>query len=508
MKYSELLNMLDPPYALKSLYIVRDVDISDVFLLDSSLGEYSDNTLYIGQMSQLRESPVAPLNFLYWGEPPSHGAFLNSNHAEIEPNDFPAVFNRLKQKFTNALKEKSEYADMLTMILNGKSLSAILDAATQRTQNAFVVLDISGKLLAHSTFFDVNDPLWIRSVTDGYCSYEFMNHIKQIRFKKASPKTPEAFVSVCEENQTTYLCSKILSDDALLGYVFMFENGTPIDKKCREIITAISRVACELITRSQESSDLRINLYHSVMLDMLAGIDPEHANVRIQVSELSFPKQMCVLNVRPSYYCGEHYIKDVLQKRLREFIANPPPVYYKGGMVLIAPLNESRQMEPDFQEKLKELAKNEHLQIGVSNGFSNAFHLAAYYAQSEDALRFAQHENVEGDLFYYHDYAFLGLLNSLPHDLNPRQYCHPALDLLRKYDLENQMSLYQTLKAYAETGLNQHKTAEKLFLHRNTLRYRLQRIEEITGIDFKEPESLFQLMYSFKLEEFSGNEMG
>lgn len=57
-------------------------------------------------------------------------------------------------------------------------------------------------------------------------------------------------------------------------------------------------------------------LYRNILADMLAGIDPGHVKVRIQVSNLEFPEHMCALIVRPSYYHGENYLRGELTGKL------------------------------------------------------------------------------------------------------------------------------------------------------------------------------------------------
>ncbi|WP_157047379.1 helix-turn-helix domain-containing protein [Alkaliphilus metalliredigens] len=42
-------------------------------------------------------------------------------------------------------------------------------------------------------------------------------------------------------------------------------------------------------------------------------------------------------------------------------------------------------------------------------------------------------------------------------------------------------------------------TAEKLFIHRNTMGYRIQEIEDILGMDLKDGENTFQLNYSIRI---------
>lgn len=64
------------------------------------------------------------------------------------------------------------------------------------------------------------------------------------------------------------------------------------------------------------------------------------------------------------------------------------------------------------------------------------------------------------------------------------------------------VSLYETLETYTACGFNNAQTAAELFLHRNTLSYRLQKISNITGLDFEKPDVQFAMQYSFRLEKF------
>jgi hypothetical protein len=50
-------------------------------------------------------------------------------------------------------------------------------------------------------------------------------------------------------------------------------------------------------------------------------------------------------------------------------------------------------------------------------------------------------------------------------------------------------------------------TAEKPFLHRNSLRYRLERIEEITGSDFKKSDERAYIYFSYLLKKIMTNEV-
>ena len=59
---------------------------------------------------------------------------------------------------------------------------------------------------------------------------------------------------------------------------------------------------------------------------------------------------------------------------------------------------------------------------------------------------------------------------------------------LEDYDRERGSDLVRTLAVYFDAGENASEAAERLFLHRNSLLYRLERIQNLTGLDLKDPE--------------------
>lgn len=70
-------------------------------------------------------------------------------------------------------------------------------------------------------------------------------------------------------------------------------------------------------------------------------------------------------------------------------------------------------------------------------------------------------------------------------DLAPfRELVEPLV----RYDRERGSDLVRTLRVYFACGANASEAADKLFLHRNSMLYRLQRIEGLTGADLKNPK--------------------
>ncbi|MFI6325927.1 PucR family transcriptional regulator [Nonomuraea sp. NPDC050556] len=72
------------------------------------------------------------------------------------------------------------------------------------------------------------------------------------------------------------------------------------------------------------------------------------------------------------------------------------------------------------------------------------------------------------------------LLAAIPGELR-RSFRSRVLGALESYDTTNQTDLLETLETFLEESGNWAATSERLHVHVNTLRYRLKRIEELTG---------------------------
>jgi DNA-binding PucR family transcriptional regulator len=70
---------------------------------------------------------------------------------------------------------------------------------------------------------------------------------------------------------------------------------------------------------------------------------------------------------------------------------------------------------------------------------------------------------------------------------------------LRKLLNEQQADLFNTLEAYLDAGGNGVATAEALHIHRSTLNYRLERIEEVCACDLSDPATRINLQVALKL---------
>lgn len=135
--------------------------------------------------------------------------------------------------------------------------------------------------------------------------------------------------------------------------------------------------------------------------------------------------------------------------------------------------------------------------LGASIPFTELSTLLLRRQQAEFALGQARTPG----LYLCEDYACEYLLRTFRAIDLTAALLHPALEVLERYDRENQAELRRTLSVYLAQERNQIQASEALHIHPNTMRYRLGRIRELTGLTMDDPEELKYLRLSDWLEE-------
>lgn len=126
---------------------------------------------------------------------------------------------------------------------------------------------------------------------------------------------------------------------------------------------------------------------------------------------------------------------------------------------------------------------NLHPVIGIG---TTAFHLrelAERYKEAQVAIEVGKVFDEEKSIIHYENLGIGRLIYQLPTKL-----CEMFLrEVFKKNPIESldQETLY-TINKFFENNLNVSETSRKLFVHRNTLVYRLEKIKKLTGLDLRE----------------------
>lgn len=82
--------------------------------------------------------------------------------------------------------------------------------------------------------------------------------------------------------------------------------------------------------------------------------------------------------------------------------------------------------------------------------------------------------------------------------MDPASICHPAVLYLYRHDQENGTSYVDTLH-YLLSCRKKQEAQRALFIHKNTLDYRIDRMEQLIRIPWDEPDALFFMALSCRI---------
>jgi GAF domain-containing protein len=146
---------------------------------------------------------------------------------------------------------------------------------------------------------------------------------------------------------------------------------------------------------------------------------------------------------------------------------------------------------------------DEPVAVGVSNPCKGAASFAAGFEEAEHALVGTSVLRAEPSLMTYDELGPYKYLLRMSIDSGARDSQREAVRRLAEYDEQRSTYLLRTLEEFLRRRGNISATAEALYVHPNTLRQRLRRIQELSGVDLRKDDWLM-LEIALKLVRLEG----
>ncbi len=169
------------------------------------------------------------------------------------------------------------------------------------------------------------------------------------------------------------------------------------------------------------------------------------------------------------------------------------------------------EMDEEFIGRLSEILKDATVSAGISRPMDNLSLIADFNLQARKASEIGCVIEPERKLHTFDNLSVYYALEKACKDLNPDQFIHYGLVTLQKYDDAHDTNLVESLRVYLAHFQSIGEAAAALFIHRNTMNYRISKIVELTHLDLKDPGVVEHLIFSFSVCRFKeswGPEIG
>lgn len=307
--------------------------------------------------------------------------------------------------------------------------------------------------------------------------------------------------------------SPLRTQGEIIGYFSLIshdESHTTVDMKLAKLAFPYLIVAIFLeipwndLTYRTKDEFIRTILYKKYINRVKLKHDAAYFNI-----QYNFPRIVWIL---------EMDAKEEVEKVLEHFYEyiNRDDVYdsryilfENNKLICINKITGQVNEEKWYQGLCKEIqlkSSGSKLKIGISKVAESLDRLPVAYDEANFSLEIGEIVE-EGNIHFFNNLMVYYVLYEMCRSPVLIRLYESTIKKLREHDLKNSSELVKTLSSYIENNYNVYKTAEDLFIHRNTLYKRLRKIDNILDLNMKESEKRLVLSMSLKLNNLYNNDL-
>ena len=301
--------------------------------------------------------------------------------------------------------------------------------------------------------------------------------------------SPKSFIL----NGTTY--SPITAGSKSEYYVFV--DG---DDKLAEKISKILVVSFINIKNLYDEKYDKGSFIKNIILDNILPSD-----IYVKSKELHFnTEEVCIVFLVKFYSRTDMMPFEMLQNMFPDKSKDYVISVGEQDVVLvkdIKPGTERKEIEK-MAANIVTTLNNEYyakVAIGISTVVDNIKDLARAYKEAQVALDVGKVFETEKNIISYENLGIGRLIYQLPTTM-----CEMFLqEVFKKGSLDSlDKETLMTIQCFFENNLNVSETSRKLFVHRNTLVYRLEKIRKLTGLDLREFEHAITFKVALMVQKY------
>lgn len=156
-----------------------------------------------------------------------------------------------------------------------------------------------------------------------------------------------------------------------------------------------------------------------------------------------------------------------------------------------------------LSEYLYSISSDIKLVMGVGRAYEGIGDLQKSFTEASRCVILSEKMNMSGRVFLYEEMGIYNLFSELVDKKVMQEFIDNTLGVIIEYDRNNNSNLLETLKAYLWNNNSLIHASEQLYTHRNTVKYRVQRISQLTGRDFDDAITRLEFMNAIICMEIS-----
>jgi DNA-binding PucR family transcriptional regulator len=271
------------------------------------------------------------------------------------------------------------------------------------------------------------------------------------------------------------------------------------DEADEHTVLALEHAATSLapeLTHLRNLAEVELRLHRELVDDLLAGTDEASAYARSEAVGHDLHRSHYVVVVQWSNRTADDSFAQTVGRAASAVGMRSLLTRRSDHVVLVA---DDRPHARALYEALARETGTRSGTIGVSAPCDSLDDIPHRYQEAQRALEVRRHSRERYGTTFFDELGLYRILGPGNDYRELETFVHEWLGQLIDYDSRHHTAMVETLSRYFDCGGNYDETAESLAIHRSTLRYRLQRIRDISSNDLANVEDRLNLQVATRV---------
>ncbi len=446
---------------------------------------------------EIRHGGKSSRNVVPSAQPEGLDPFL-STHIFVtgSSGDLPFLFNRLQEIYD---RYDAWDAQLCELLRRESSPAAMLDCSQSVMGNPLLLQAADFFLVAHSGMIDENPEL--SHLTDAEESFETITTSKLDPEYNASRERRDPFFLPAYLSGSRQLCVNLFQHGVYAYRLILSEELLPITSDQAPLLQHLASYLEPVLLRSDEES---LGVSYSLdrtLVEIISGKMTDYSVIQNHLSEYGWESShsYCCMTLKMTSLDSQNLTSHFLCHHFEEIVPGSCAFQYEDELVVFINLTRFDGTVDRLLLTTTPFLRDSFLKTGISNAVRGTIDLRYCYLQARIALDSGSKYQNYRWVHRFENISIDYLCDCCIRDMPAHMVCSEKLIRLREYDNAHNSQFSETLRTFLDTHLNAVQAAKRLFIHRSTFLYRLERIREIIDIDFNDEEMLFYLMLSFRI---------
>ena len=335
--------------------------------------------------------------------------------------------------------------------------------------------------------------------------------INEFKYDENYQKTLEYHTAAIWDNeQYPYtmrsLYVNLYSGSVYCGRLLINEIGTPLLPGQFKAAEYLAQYAVKLIQRDESEVNHRYWGLEDTFIDLLSGISVDNRDLQTTLNILNWTAvdtYLCIkirnqneaLSVR-----SDTALNNTLSSQIQGYFS----FTYQKMLCIVVNQSQPGTDQHTLRRILAPLVRDSCMYVGISNPVETIHAIHTGFRQADIALQYIMDENSSQWIVPFGECALHYIRNRASMEIPTEMLVDDSLLTILRYDKKHDTQYFNTLRSYLINERNIPKTAGALIIHRTTLTYRLQKIQELFHLNLDDAYQRLYLLLSFFLLDSVG----